>query len=336
MFLWPYLDVLHGRLGFSHDSAIQATAVIANAGLYNGFIASGLLWTLIERGGTYRIQVFFLWCVIIAGVFGFFTLDWPILALQTLPGAVALTAVRRAAPKPKWELGREYVQPHEEEDIAEVLRLGDEILRLSKLPVLRGQHAKGTAGVRAKFVVEEDRPTETRVGVFATARTFDAVVRFSNGIGRIQPDIKADARGMAIKVLGVDGPQALSEEGDQSSQDFVMINFPVFAFRDARQYASFFVLKRFFMGMLGPAGNQVAQLFFFLPWHFRQFWEVGRKIKGISKNVLTEQYWSMSAYRLGTHAIKFTVRPQDVNRTTSPTTPSEGQIADDYPVPGTD
>ena len=133
-----------------------------------------------------------------------------------------------------------------------MLRLGDEILRLSKLPVLRGQHAKGTAGVRAKFVVEEDRPTETRVGVFATARTFDAVVRFSNGIGRIQPDIKADARGMAIKVLGVDGPQALSEEGDQSSQDFVMINFPVFAFRDARQYASFFVLKRFFMGMLSP------------------------------------------------------------------------------------
>jgi hypothetical protein len=188
------------------------------------------------------------------------------------------------------ELDREYSPPEESKNIEEVIRLSNEILQLGKPPVLRGQHAKGTGGVRARFEVEEGRPEETRFGIFKETRTYDAIVRFSNGVGRIQPDTKKDARGMAIKVLGVEGPRALDEEHDHTSQDFVMINFPVFAFRDVRQYAKFTALKRFFMGLIGPAGNQVAQLLFFVPWHFRQFWNIGRNIKRVSDSVLTEQY----------------------------------------------
>jgi hypothetical protein len=211
------------------------------------------------------------------------------------------------------KIDREYPPPGEPEDIAETIRLSDMTLRLADGPILRGQHAKGTGGVRARLVVDPDRPAETRFGIFETTRTYEAIIRFSNGIGRLQPDGMKDARGMAIKVLGVEGPRALDEEGDRDSQDFVMINFPVFAFRNVRQYRKFTALKRFFMSKLGPSGNQVAQLAFFIPWRFSQFWNIGRKIKRTSRSPLIEQYWSMSAYRLGPRAIKFTAVPQPIN-----------------------
>lgn len=66
---------------------------MANAGLYNGFLAAGLIWGLLSDSGGPRIEVFFLVCVVIAGVFGAVTLKRTTLVLQTLPGALALVAV---------------------------------------------------------------------------------------------------------------------------------------------------------------------------------------------------------------------------------------------------
>jgi hypothetical protein len=118
---------------------------------------------------------------------------------------------------------------------------------------------------------------------------------------------------MAIKVLGVAGPRALDEDGNRDTQDFVMINFPVFAFRNVRQYRKITTLKRFLMSNFGKYGNELSQLIFFIPWRFSQFWNIGRKLKRKSRSPLIEQYWSMSPYRLGTRAIKFTAVPQPIN-----------------------
>lgn len=212
------------------------------------------------------------------------------------------------------EIDREYPPKGEPEDIAETIRLSEQVLHLGTGPILRGQHAKGTGAVRARLVVDPDRPAEARFGIFEPTRTYEAIVRFSNGTGRLQPDGMKDARGMAIKVLGVEGPRTgLEEEGDRDTQDFVMINFPVFAFRDVRQYRKFTSLKRFFMSKLGPSGNTVAPLVFFIPWRFSQFWKIARKIKRTSRSPLIETYWSMSAYRLGSRAIKFMAVPQPIN-----------------------
>src|SRR4051812_13984482 len=120
------------------------------------------------------------------------------------------------------EIDREYPPPKESEDIAQTIHLSKETLLLNPVPVLRGQHAKGTGGIRARLVVDPNRPAETRFGIFEPTRTYEAIVRFSNGTGRLQPDTMKDARGMAIKVLGVEGPRLLDEEGDRDSQDFVM------------------------------------------------------------------------------------------------------------------
>jgi putative membrane protein len=76
----------------------QATAVLAmNQGLYNGFLAAGLVWSLTPWCGDPRgAQTFFCACVLVAGLVGAVTASRGILFLQALPGLAALVAVRLA------------------------------------------------------------------------------------------------------------------------------------------------------------------------------------------------------------------------------------------------
>jgi putative membrane protein len=90
MFLW---DKPFGRRTFrlSPEFATASRSLAANQGLYNGFLAAGLVWGVMDGGAA--IKLFFLACVIVAGVFGAFTVNRKILLVQALPGAVALVLV---------------------------------------------------------------------------------------------------------------------------------------------------------------------------------------------------------------------------------------------------
>ena len=93
MFLWQRpLGMRTFRLT---PALAAATATLAgNQGLYNGFLAAGLVWGLIAADPTgFRAQVFFLSCVIVAGVYGAVTANRRILFAQALPGAITLAAV---------------------------------------------------------------------------------------------------------------------------------------------------------------------------------------------------------------------------------------------------
>ena len=92
IFLWKK-PVVHQRIGFNQAEADKAAPIVANAGLYNGFLAAGLIWSLLMSTNAAIIQLFFLTCVFIAGVFGAVTLKWTTLILQTLPSLIALVAV---------------------------------------------------------------------------------------------------------------------------------------------------------------------------------------------------------------------------------------------------
>ncbi|MFE7565839.1 DUF1304 domain-containing protein [Streptomyces sp. NPDC057539] len=96
MFLWERKP---GRelSGFDADMARATAPLAANQGLYNGFLAAGLIWGLIAADPTgYRVQVFFLICVVVAGLYGGATANRRILFVQALPGAIALAAVLAA------------------------------------------------------------------------------------------------------------------------------------------------------------------------------------------------------------------------------------------------
>jgi putative membrane protein len=93
MFLWER-EPGRGLHGFDPGMARATAPLAANQGLYNGFLAAGLVWGLVAADPTgFRVQVFFLVCVVVAGVFGAATANRRILVAQALPGALALAAV---------------------------------------------------------------------------------------------------------------------------------------------------------------------------------------------------------------------------------------------------
>ena len=92
MFLW---DKPAGLRAFGHtkEAAAASRVLAANQGLYNGFLAAGLIWGLARGAAGTDIKVFFLTCVLIAGVYGALTASRKILYVQALPAAVALVLV---------------------------------------------------------------------------------------------------------------------------------------------------------------------------------------------------------------------------------------------------
>ena len=92
MFLWSTplgLQVFQ----LTPEFAEQSSALAANQGLYNGFLAAGLFWSLVREGDAFAIKIFFLTCVVVAGVFGALTAKSSILFVQGAPALAALVLV---------------------------------------------------------------------------------------------------------------------------------------------------------------------------------------------------------------------------------------------------
>ncbi|MEH2293343.1 catalase [Nostoc sp.] len=108
-------------------------------------------------------------------------------------------------------------------------------------PDLRNDHAKSHGLVWGEFSVEDNIPELLKVGVFAQSKTYPVWVRFSSAAsvqkrGKLSSDLEPDARGMAIKLLQVQGEKVLDIE--QENQDFLLVNHPVFMVRNAQGFAT--------------------------------------------------------------------------------------------------
>jgi len=178
-------------------------------------------------------------------------------------------------------------------------------------PAMRDAHAKAHGCVRATFDVDAGLPHELRQGVFVPGKRYQAWIRFSNGGSEINPDKTKDARGMAIKLTGVEGGKILPEEKHARTQDFVMINHPFFFVDSPQQYLA--MLKVFHRRIISDKTNVFNALgaAYHLGLHNAR---LALKINRTRiANPLHEQYWSMTPYRLGIgpgrKAIKFFARP---------------------------
>jgi Catalase len=169
----------------------------------------------------------------------------------------------------------------------------------------RDAHPKAHGCVKAEFHVVDTLPETLSKGMFVPGKTYQAWIRFSNGSGDpTHADFKRDARGMAIKVLGVAGKKILEDEADATTQDFIMINHPVFFATDPARYLSFmndansdrFYRKILIPFDLGAKGTRIA---------------LETRSSRIS-NPLQTRYWSMVPYQLGTGegrlAVKYSAR----------------------------
>ena len=96
MFLWQKPLGLR-TFGLTPEFAEQSAALAANQGLYNGFLAAGLTWSLLRKDdAALALKYFFLGCVVVAGIFGAATAKISILWIQAAPAALALVLVALA------------------------------------------------------------------------------------------------------------------------------------------------------------------------------------------------------------------------------------------------
>lgn len=204
-------------------------------------------------------------------------------------------------------IDQEVIEQNEAENIDAIVQMSIDRLKSQfpdgKRPVLRDAHPKAHGLVQAQFIVLDDLPDYLRHGVFKEARTFDALIRFSAGNVEVQADTIPQAAGMAIKLLGVDGKKLLQREADAKTQDFIMINAPIFFTSNLADYVT---LHKY----LGE--GRLLEFFQARPEEMAAVMVVrGQRLF----NPLQVRYWSMTPYRLGDYAIKFSARP--ISRTTN-------------------
>jgi len=170
---------------------------------------------------------------------------------------------------------------------------------------LRDAHAKAHGCVKAEVQVLEQLAPELRQGVFAEpGKTWQASIRLSNGNAYPQFDSIRDARGMAIKLLDVTGPQLLKDQPLRTEQDFVMFNHPNFFVSDVAEYAQNVAAQ--------ADGKKV--LAFFPNWDPRS-WQVRHLFIALATlspapaSPTQTTYFSVSPYKFGGANAKFRVAP---------------------------
>lgn len=159
-------------------------------------------------------------------------------------------------------------------------------------PARRDAHPKAHGCVRATFRVEEALPPQLAQGVFVPGKSYAAWIRFSNADGNPnRADAKGDARGMAIKLLGVPGEKLLPQEKDALTQDFLMITHPVFIVDDTARYRA--LLES------GNSRNPLLRVLAPLALGLRGALNALAIARTHIASPLETRYWSTTAYRLG-------------------------------------
>ena len=179
-------------------------------------------------------------------------------------------------------------------------------------PAVRDAHPKHHGCVAASFEMNSSLPDKFQTGVFKPGKSYKAWIRYSNGSADpSQPDIKGDGRGMAIKIFGVPGEKILGATDERGTQDFLMINHPVFFADDPERYQETI-----------EAARNGARLKALISSGFRGAKEI-IALQGIKiSNPLQTQYFSMVPYRLGvgagSKAVKYSAKPCSVAKDPMP------------------
>jgi Catalase len=171
----------------------------------------------------------------------------------------------------------------------------------------RALHAKGNAGVLGELTVRGDLPEPARAGLFATPATYRAYVRYSNGSGKTQPDTKGDVRGVAVKVVGVEGTKVIAGMEHEKTQDLLLIRTPTIPFRNADEFVAvvtaagqspLLLLPRV-IGRLG-----LSRALELLP-------KLASGLRRPVRSLATTHYFSAAPIRCGAYAAHYALAPRE-------------------------
>jgi hypothetical protein len=219
---------------------------------------------------------------------------------------------------PSLKLGEELPPPRPDEDQATkvlVVATTADVAKQKGAPFQRDQHPKQHGCVRATLsVADEGLPESMRVGIFRQPRTYQAIIRFSNG--KAQDDNVPDAHGMAIKLLGVEGPKLLESESDAGTQDFIMIDHEVFFAIDPKNLVEFLGAGQAIEK--AKAGGDLATVQA-LAKQFEKQIAISKQMRTLkTPSPLEMTYFSEVPYKLGTNAVKYSAVPNPENKSGRP------------------
>ena len=194
---------------------------------------------------------------------------------------------------------------------------------------LRDAHAKSHGILKGELRVHGDLPDHLRQGLFAEPRTYPIVVRYSTAPGDLRSDEIPTPRGMAIKVLNVDGPRARDDD-DARSQDFLLVNAPFIPFGDVHSYlkvqthvekgsdrsdtalTAFTIGVRALSRVLSHADAELPPKI--------------EAVRDLHTHILGETFHSMAALRFGNYIAKISAAPmsESLKALAHQTVPSDG------------
>lgn len=268
------------------------------------------------------------------GVSGTPNQQWELVAVPLLlaSGALDQKAMQIPAeypPVPQFET----VPPGEAAQIRKIIDLTLQLMQRRyppKTTARRGVHAKDHGCVKASVTVNADIPEQYRVGVFATpGKTYEAWIRFSNATTFIDKDMNKDpanndvssSRGMAIKLLGVEGKTLLDAPGE-NSQDFLMINTPMFAFANVAEYLDVTQIQ-------ADNNDDISKLFAqpLSPARAKTYGIVRRIQTTMLGNPVDAQYFTAAPFLFGKGtAAQFSVKPRNPENTPIPANASPNYL----------
>lgn len=163
----------------------------------------------------------------------------------------------------------------------------------------RALHRKQLLALRASFEVLDELPEPARQGLFAQPRTYEALVRLSNGGFNRDPDKVPDVRGFSIKVRGVHGTAALG--GDAVSQDFALINHEHFSSPTSETFTH--IVTAAGSGPVGLLGRVLRN-----PGMLPQLLKVGGALRTPFTGFATQNFYSAAPLSCGPYAVRVRLR----------------------------
>jgi hypothetical protein len=194
---------------------------------------------------------------------------------------------------------------------------------------VRDAHAKSHGVLRGVLSVYQNLPEPLRQGVFASPRDYPVIVRFSSAPGDIRDDRAPAPRGMAIKLIGVEGKHALPGREDDVTQDFLLVNLPTIRFGHVAGYWRAQRLLEWHANVPDPVHRVAAELARRANTALTRLGRPNPTLESLgrpSTHVLGETFYSMAALRHGAYVAKISAAPLSdaVRRLSGQPIPADG------------
>jgi hypothetical protein len=182
----------------------------------------------------------------------------------------------------------------------------------------RDAHPKNLGLLKAEFIIEPNLPSELQIGIFKEPKTYPAIIRSSNANGNIQSDKIRDFRGIAIKLIGVEGEKVATDE--KFTQDFLLMTYPTMPLGTVKLFydAVYYLIKihplAFVVKMLLTGKKDILQAL-----------ETGKKHH---TSPLDVRYWSTTPYQFGDKVVKYTLIPKNTYTSKLPTVLTDTYLTD--------